>query len=127
MDGQIREIDLGNGEIVHARVSAVPGYGGSDRDVGVGDRAAARLEQLTELIQRVGGTVLDAASAVKPDEASISFGVELATKSGKALAVLAEGEAKASLQVTLTWQFGDGGRADGRAGRRDGASGPGSE
>ncbi|MFG3504167.1 CU044_2847 family protein [Streptomyces sp. NPDC047821] len=108
MDGRIRRIELGNGEVVYARVSTADGYGAADRDVGVGDRAAAKLEQLTELIQRVGGTVLDAASAVKPDEASISFGVELTAKSGKALAVLAEGEAKASLQVTLTWRLGDG-------------------
>ncbi|MDN3297023.1 CU044_2847 family protein [Streptomyces ficellus] len=112
MDGQIRRIELGNGEIVYARVSTAAGsYGAADRDVGVGDRAAARLEQLTELIQRVGGTVLDAASAVKPHEASIAFGVELTAKSGKALAVLAEGEAKASLHVTLTWRLGDGGAA----------------
>lgn len=109
MDGQIRRIELDNGEVVYARVSAAAGgYGAADRDVGVGDRAAAKLEELTELIQRVGSTVLDAASAVKPHEASISFGVELTVKSGKAIAVLAEGEAKASLQVTLTWQLGDG-------------------
>ncbi|MCH0538249.1 hypothetical protein I3F58_01465 [Streptomyces sp. MUM 203J] len=107
MSGQIRRIELGNGEVVYARISAAPGFGAADRDVGVTDRAAARLEHLTELVQRVGGTVLDAAAALKPDEASISFGVELAAKSGAVLAVLAEGEAKTSLQVTLTWQLGD--------------------
>ncbi|MGW1022996.1 CU044_2847 family protein [Streptomyces sp. NPDC002577] len=106
MDGRIRRIELDDGKIVYARVSAAEGYGAGDRDVGVGDRAAAKLEQLTELIQRVGSTVLDAAAAAKPHEATVSFGVELTAKSGKALAVLAEGEAKASVQVTLTWQLG---------------------
>ena len=107
MSGRVRRIELAGGEFVYARISADDEYGGSDRDVGVVDGAAAKLDQLTELIRRVGGTVLDAAAQVRPDEASVSFGVELTAKSGKALAVLAEGEAKASVQVTLTWKLGD--------------------
>ncbi|MFI8433186.1 CU044_2847 family protein [Streptomyces sp. NPDC079020] len=107
MSGRVRRIDLGDGKIVYARVSAAEGYGSSDRDVGVADAAAARLEQLNELIARVGGTVLNAAAAVRPHEASVTFGVELSTKSGKALAILADGEAKASVQVSLTWRLGE--------------------
>ncbi|MFP1626652.1 CU044_2847 family protein [Streptomyces sp. 5K101] len=105
MSGRVRRIDLGDGKVVYARVSAADGYGASDRDVGVADGAAAKLEQLNELIARVGGTVLDAAAAAKPHEASVTFGVELSAKPGKAIAVLADGEAKASVQVTLTWQL----------------------
>lgn len=106
VSGRVRRIDLGDGNIVHARVSAAEGYGSSDRDVGVADGAVARLEQLDELISRVGGTVLRAAAAVKPHEASVTFGVELTAKPGKAVAILADGEAKASVQVTLVWQLG---------------------
>ncbi|MEE1757257.1 CU044_2847 family protein [Streptomyces sp. SP18CS02] len=121
MNGQIRRIELGDGEVVYARVSAADGYGSTDRDVGtgLGERAAAKLEELNELIRRVGVNVLDAAAAVKPDTATISFGVELTVKAGKAVAVLAEGEATASLQVTLGWQF-----ADGRERGADGAGPP---
>ncbi|MCX4711614.1 hypothetical protein OH733_10440 [Streptomyces griseus] len=107
MSGRVQRIDLGDGNIVHARVSAATGYGSSDRDVGVADGAVARLEQLDELISRVGGTVLRAAAAVKPHEASVTFGVELTAKPGKAIAILADGEAKASVQVTLVWQLGE--------------------
>jgi hypothetical protein len=100
----IREIELPDGTVVLARLSAGGGYGADDLDVGVLDGAAAKVERLGELITAVGTSVLTAARAVRPDEAAITFGVELTAKSGKALAVLADGEAKASVQVTLTWR-----------------------
>lgn len=100
----IQEIELPDGTVVLARLSTPGGYGADDLDVGVLDSAAAKVEQLGELITAVGTSVLTAARAVCPDEAAITFGVELTAKSGKALAVLADGEAKASVQVTLTWR-----------------------
>ncbi|MEV6314781.1 CU044_2847 family protein [Streptomyces sp. NPDC051776] len=103
---RIQRIQLPGGAEVLARVRTPGGYGEDDEDVGVLDAAAAKVEQLREVIGGVGTAVLGAASAVKPDEASITFGIELAAKSGKALAVLADGEAKASIQVTLTWRPG---------------------
>ncbi|MGP3951922.1 CU044_2847 family protein [Streptomyces sp. 7N604] len=115
---RIQKIELPGGAEVFARVSSAGGYGEDDEDVGVLDAAAAKVEQLGEVISGVGAAVLDAAAAVGPDEASITFGIELAAKPGKALAVLADGEAKASIEVTLTWQLGRG-RAGGRAAAAD--------
>ncbi|MFE0104010.1 CU044_2847 family protein [Streptomyces sp. NPDC059009] len=116
MAGHVQRIELPGGQIVYARVSTGTGAGEDDEDVGVLETAVAKVEELGELIRRVGGSVLDAASAVAPDEASITFGVELSAKSGKVLAVLAEGEAKASVQVQLTWQFDREARNDGTGG-----------
>ncbi|WP_353944677.1 CU044_2847 family protein [Streptomyces sp. HUAS MG91] len=107
--GAIQEIRLPDGTVVHARLSASDAYGGDDQDIGVLDGAVAKVEQLGELVRGVGQSVLDAARAARPDNATITFGVELTAKSGGALAVLASGEAKASIQVTLGWSFaGDG-------------------
>jgi hypothetical protein len=112
---RIQEIELPGGGTVLARVSVLdpeawPGQipGGADEfsydDVGALDHMAARVDQLNELVRGVGGAVLDAARAVRPDEISATFGVELAVKPGKAVAVLADGEAKAALSITLTWR-----------------------
>jgi hypothetical protein len=107
----LREITLPGGQTVLARVTPAPGtttsggYGSDDLDIGVGRSAAAKLEQLGELIQGVGQSVLDAALAARPDEATITFGVEIVAKPGKAVAVLADGEAKASLEVSLVWKL----------------------
>lgn len=104
---QVREIELPGGAVVLARVSTAGGYAADDDDVGVIEKAVAKVERLGELIDGVGRSVLDAAAAVRPDEASISFGIELSAKAGAAVAILADGEAKASLQVTLTWRPAD--------------------
>ncbi|MEU5437422.1 CU044_2847 family protein [Streptomyces sp. NPDC020719] len=102
---QPREIELPGGAVVLARLTTAKGYGDDDDDVGVLENAVAKVERLGELITGVGRSVLDAAAAVRPDEATITFGVELSAKSGAVLAVLADGEAKTSIQVTLTWKL----------------------
>ncbi|RZB14902.1 hypothetical protein StrepF001_34910 [Streptomyces sp. F001] len=100
----IQDIELPDGTVITARIGSADAYG-EQEDVGFTDAALAKVEQLQDLIKAVGGTVLDAARASRPDQAAITFGVELTAKEGIAVAVLARGEAKASLQVTLTWQF----------------------
>ncbi|MET9858506.1 CU044_2847 family protein [Streptomyces smyrnaeus] len=112
MEREIREITLPGGETVLARVHVldddeVPS--GAEEfeydDVGIRDQLIARAQQLNEVIGGVGAAVLAAARHAAPDEVSATFGIELAVKSGKALAaVLAEGEAKGAVSVTLTWR-----------------------
>jgi len=72
------------------------------------DQVSARVEQLNELVSGVGSAVLSAARAARPDEVSATFGVEIAVKPGKAVAMLAEGQAKGAISVTLTWRSGGG-------------------
>src|SRR2546423_10984729 len=100
----IQDIELPDGTVISARIGAGDAYGDQE-DVGFTEAALAKVGQLQELIKGVGGTVLDAARAARPSEAAITFGVELTAKEGLAVAVLARGEAKASLEVTLTWKF----------------------
>ncbi len=107
MHGRVQRIELPGGAVVLARLSTAGGYGEDDEDVGFVENATAKVQQLQQLITEVGASVLQAAAAARPDEASVSFGVELTARSGAALAVLASGEAKASVQVTLTWQLKD--------------------
>ncbi|MFK4098551.1 CU044_2847 family protein [Streptomyces sp. NPDC019531] len=110
MERRIQEIELPGGAKVLARVSVLAPeempVGGDEfayQDVGALDHMAARIDQLGELVRGIGGAVLDAARAVRPDEVSATFGVELALKPGRAVALLADGEAKAALSITLTW------------------------
>ncbi|WP_243274607.1 CU044_2847 family protein [Streptomyces albus subsp. chlorinus] len=128
MEQEIREITLPGGETVLARVRVldddeVPG--GAEEfpydDVGTRDQLIARAQQLNEVISGVGSAVLDAARQARPDEVSVTFGVELAVKSGRALAaVLADGEAKAAVSVTLTWHRDEPAPPDGTGGAPDG-------
>ncbi|WP_030672363.1 CU044_2847 family protein [Streptomyces rimosus] len=116
-------IELPDGTQVWARVSRLDISGDPDEeynDVGVWDALGARVEGLRELVGGVADSVRAAAERVAPDETSVSFGVEVAAKPGRAVALLADGEAKANLSVTLTWRrereraAADQGRSDGR-------------
>lgn len=113
-DQDVREVELGDGQTILARVGVVgPGAPDADgfEDVGTADRLRAGATRVNEVIAAVGSAVVAAASAARPDEISATFGIELAAKPGKAVAaVLADGEAKASISVTLTWHPGGDGR-----------------
>ncbi|MER6121583.1 CU044_2847 family protein [Streptomyces sp. NPDC001795] len=119
MERKIQEIELPGGEKMLARVSVLESQEmpGADEfayeDVGALDHMTARIDRLNELVRGVGGAVLEAARSVGPDEVSATFGVELALKPGKAVALLADGEAKAALSITLTWRGNAAGRGTG--------------
>lgn len=133
MEREIREIVLPGGEAVLARVhvledeEAPQSHDFDFDDVGTPGQLLARARELNEVISGVGTAVLRAARAARPDEVSATFGVELAVKPGKVLAaVIADGEAKASVSVTLTWrrdpaaQDGDPAAQEGDPAARDG-------
>ncbi|MGH3312318.1 MAG: CU044_2847 family protein [Streptomyces sp.] len=112
MERGVQEIELPGGETVLAAVRVlepdqvpdVPGGTYDFEDTGAFDRLAARVEQLNELVTGVGSAVLEAARAARPHEVSATFGVEIGVKPGKAVAMLADGEVKGSISVTLTWR-----------------------
>ncbi|MFE1774006.1 CU044_2847 family protein [Streptomyces sp. NPDC059008] len=116
MQDRAQRIELPDGTEVWARVSRLdaPGLDGGEEadedfeDVGAWDALGARVEGLREVIGGVASSVRQAAERVAPDETSVTFGVELSAKPGKAVALLADGEAKTNLSVTLTWRH-DGG------------------
>lgn len=117
MQDRAQRIEMPDGTEVWARVSRLdaPGLDGADgyeddgefEDVGAWDALGARVEGLREVIGGVAGSVRQAAERVAPHETSVTFGVELSAKPGKAVALLADGEAKANLSVTLTWRRDD--------------------
>ena len=61
------------------------------------------LSACLEAIQEVASTLRSKASSLKPTKTTVEFGVELALDSGKLVALLADGSAKASIKVDLEW------------------------
>jgi hypothetical protein len=116
MSSAITEVYLPDGTPVLARISdadQLPREAGqpvgeprrsSYVDAGLGDRIATQMASLKGLIAGVAASVAAGTRAARPDEVSVSFGIELAARGGKVVSVLADGEAKAAITVTLTWQ-----------------------
>ncbi|MFI2185889.1 CU044_2847 family protein [Streptomyces sioyaensis] len=118
MHDRAQRIELPDGTEVWARVSRLdaPGLDAPDgvdtgdgefEDVGVWDALGARVEGLGEVIGGVAASVRQATDRVAPHETSVTFGVELSAKPGKAVALLADGGAKSNLSITLTWRRED--------------------
>ncbi|MFJ9416172.1 CU044_2847 family protein [Streptomyces sp. NPDC101227] len=116
MQDRAQYIELPDGTGIWARVSRLdaPGLDGWDaadgefEDVGAWDALGARVEGLREVVGGVAASVRAATARVAPHETSVTFGVEVSAKPGKAVALLADGEAKANLSITLTWRREDG-------------------
>lgn len=62
------------------------------------------FDGVRDTVTAIGRELSRAWEAVRPDEASVEFGVKLTAKSGKLTGLLVEGGGEASLKVTLTWK-----------------------
>lgn len=116
-DGMIR-VEMPDGTPVWARVSgggelAEPG---TYSDIGSAGGFAVRVENLESLVTGVAGSLAGAARAARPDEVSVQFGIELASKAGRVVALLADGSAKSAITITLTWQGRPSPEGEGRTG-----------
>ncbi|MER7400411.1 CU044_2847 family protein [Streptomyces sp. NPDC000151] len=124
---RVARIELPDGTPVWARISGAEGLiprprneayvdigrrggsGGEDDYADSGfftDRVVGRLESLDGLVHGVARSLAGALRDLRPDEVSVQFGIELSGKSGTLVGLLADGEAKAAINVTLTWQGG---------------------
>ncbi|MET7984740.1 MULTISPECIES: CU044_2847 family protein [unclassified Streptomyces] len=108
---RIARIEMPDGTPVWARISGAdeledPGGELSLTDVGFAERVEAQVESLQSVITGVARSLAAPLRAVRPDEVSVEFGIELTAKAGKVVGLLADGEAKAAITVTLTWNGG---------------------
>ncbi|MGW2182429.1 CU044_2847 family protein [Streptomyces sp. NPDC001732] len=90
-------------------VKARPGAGPSFTDIRadrMSDRVQARVEGLHGVVTSVARSLAEPLRSVRPDEVNVEFGIELTAKAGKVVGLLADGEAKGSIKVTLTWNGG---------------------
>ncbi|MEU7102751.1 CU044_2847 family protein [Streptomyces longwoodensis] len=105
---RVARIALPDGTPVWARISgtdelAAPPGQLSFSDTGFTERVEASVESLHALVTGVAHSLAGPLRAVRPDEVSVEFGIELTAKAGKVVGLLADGEAKAGITVTLTW------------------------
>ncbi|MFD4946330.1 CU044_2847 family protein [Streptomyces sp. NPDC058409] len=109
---RITRIEMPDGTPVWARISGaeeLTARGPAFTDIGYGDFAEqvqARVESLQAVVTSVARSLAEPLRAVRPDEVSVEFGIELTAKAGKVVGLLADGEAKGGIKVTLTWSGG---------------------
>lgn len=75
---------------------------GGDMDV-LDLKKVLPFKQVTDTIEGIAKEILAAIRKVKPDKASIEFGVEVGIESGTLTACLVKGTGTANLKITLEW------------------------
>ncbi len=99
------EVELDSGEVVLAEVLSA---GGSD----VADTGLLRLSQARQALSEVGRWALESVRESlpePPDRIDVEFGVKLAVKTGRLVAVIAEAGGEASITVRMGWDRATGG------------------
>jgi hypothetical protein len=88
-------LELADGTIV--RVEATP----------IGEQQVAfhqrPFKEATDAIKAVAKELGQVLQEVKPDKASVKFGLEIAIESGKLTTLIVKGSGKANLEITLEW------------------------
>ncbi len=91
-------VTLANGTTIKFQVSQ-PETGRQD----VADIGALPFKQVTEALQEIVGNLKETLDRVKPDKASVKFGVEMAVEAGDLTALIVKGSGKGNLEITLEW------------------------
>ncbi|MGW1074295.1 CU044_2847 family protein [Streptomyces sp. NPDC002537] len=107
----ITQVRLDDGTVVWARITEAHELDGPDGDGGYADssaggaarRVAGLAGGLSDVVHGVVGSLRPALAAVAPNEVTVEFGIELSAKAGHVISLLADGEGKASITVSLTW------------------------
>ena len=95
----ILPIQFEDGETFLAQVTML----GGEENVAV-FAGGLSLENVTKNIEKISAALAKTVKKVKPDKATIEFGVEIATQEGQLTALLVQGSATANLTISLEWE-----------------------
>ncbi|WP_326709619.1 hypothetical protein OG758_09810 [Streptomyces sp. NBC_01474] len=102
MSGEERVVEarLPDGGLVSIVAMATDGH---DPAQDIAARGVPSLDDVRSAITGMATLARDAVQAVRPDSASVEFGVDVKVESGKLGGLIVSGSANATLKVTLTW------------------------
>ncbi|WP_112139150.1 CU044_2847 family protein [Glycomyces dulcitolivorans] len=101
--GQLVPVKIGDAEFY---VEAVDPDDGGLAPISDEEIEPQTFEGIRRTVEAVTGELVQAWEQVRPDEATVTFGVAASLKSGKLTGLLFDAKGEASLQVTLTWKRG---------------------
>lgn len=90
-------VKLPNGAIVNIEVSQKVG-GRSNVSSNTFD-----FDDISDVIEGLTVAIKHTLNKAKPQKATVKFGLEVSTESGKLISSLVKGSSKATLEVTLEW------------------------
>jgi len=96
---EVVSIQLDNGAIVKVRAPVVGGY---EEVLSLDDLLP--FEEVTNTIEAIAGAITKTFEKIKPDKASVEFGIEVGIDSGTLTTLLAKATGSGNLKITLEWE-----------------------
>ncbi len=91
------EVPLKNGGIIYIEAE---GASGEEK---VSILSNSSFKDVTDAIEGVAEALISTFKKVKPNGASVEFGIEVGVEAGRLTALLVKGSTNATLKITLTW------------------------
>jgi hypothetical protein len=98
---RVVEVVLPNKAVALVRATDLDGDGQAAEKVGWRD--AFDFEGVSGALEGIAQAVCSGLEKVTPSKTTVELGIELAVKNGKLTGLIVEGDARASLKVTLEW------------------------
>jgi hypothetical protein len=102
VDVRVVEVTLPNGAVALVRAADLDEDGGQVAEK-VGWRDSFDLAAVSETLEGIAQAVRSGLEKMTPSKTTVELGIQLAVKSGKLTSLVVEGDASASLKVTLEW------------------------
>lgn len=90
-------LELDDDTIIHLEVLDM----GGERDVAFENISFGNVKKQ---IQRLSTEILESVKSIKPQKASIEFGIGFTLKSGELTSLIVSGEGNSSIKITLEWE-----------------------
>lgn len=94
---EIVKAELPNGAYIHIETTILDG----EEEVGF---TLPTFKEVTDVIEGIAESVVTSLEKVKPQKASVEFGLEVALESGRLTALLVKGSSTVNLKITLEWE-----------------------
>jgi hypothetical protein len=101
LGSKIVEVELPNGTVALVQAIEIDAEAGQAEKVGWKD--TFDLEHVSGMLEGISHSIRSGLEKVRPTKTTVELGIDLALKNGKLTGLLVDGEAKASLRVTLEW------------------------
>lgn len=73
---------------------------GTEEDVAIDIRP---FQDVTDAIEAITSAMVQTLEKVRPDKASVEFGIEIGVQSGKLTTLIVQGSSKGNMKITLEW------------------------
>lgn len=79
---------------------------GAGGETDVSARGALQFDGVVKAVESIAASMSEALARVKPDRATVEFGVDASVEAGALTALIVKGTGSATLKITLEWGSG---------------------